>query len=75
VNVLKLADIDTTIYKSHSFRHASTSKAHRSGVKVSTIYENAGWSDKSKIFYKFYNKPLPNNNQTDSFGKTVLNYK
>lgn len=55
---LSLAGIDVSIFKAHSFRHASTSKAVAKGVSLDVVFSRAGWSDKSKTFAKFYNKPL-----------------
>ncbi len=70
VKLLDMSDVDTTIYKSHSFRHSSTSKAFRKGVNINSIYCNAGWSAKSKVFGKFYNKPCDDINE---FAYAVLN--
>lgn len=74
VKVLSLAEIDTRIYKGHSFRHASTSKAFSVGVNVSSIYENAGWTSKSKVFFKFYNKEIKNVNDKLQFASSVMRY-
>ena len=60
LNVLKRAAVDTSIFKGHSFRHSSTSKAFSMGVSVDDIFKNAGWSTGSIIFAKFYNRPLVN---------------
>lgn len=59
-DVLKASGIDTTKFKAHSTRHASTSAAYRSGVNIDTIKDLAGWSKKSQMFAKFYNRPLQN---------------
>jgi len=56
--VLSLADIDVSHYKSHSFRHSSTSKALDLGVSTDVIYRAAGWSENSKVFSKFYCRPI-----------------
>lgn len=58
-SVLKSSGIDISKYTAHSTRHASTSKAARSGVNIDTIKNTAGWTKKSETFNKFYNnRPL-----------------
>ncbi|CAL8089054.1 unnamed protein product [Orchesella dallaii] len=57
-SVLQIAGIDTTVFKSHSFRHASTSKALKEGVHIDEIYKSAGWSEKSRVFASFYKRPI-----------------
>lgn len=57
VKLLDIANVDTSIFKAHSFRHSSTSKAFSKGIPINSIYCNAGWSDKSRVFAKFYNRP------------------
>ena len=52
---IRQAGIDTAVFKAHSTRAASTSKAHLEGVSVSEIMKNASWSNES-TFQKFYNK-------------------
>ncbi|CAG2195281.1 unnamed protein product [Mytilus edulis] len=53
--VMAKANIDTTIFKAHSVRSASVSKAKMNAVPISRILQKAGWSD-AKTFAKFYNK-------------------
>lgn len=55
---LEAAGIDTSIFKAHSTRHASTSDAHRKGLSMDVIRKSAGWSDSSNCFAVFYNCPL-----------------
>lgn len=61
---LKLAGIDTNKFRPHSTRHASTSAAYRAGLSVHCIAQAAGWSSKSQMFAKFYNRPLENKNSS-----------
>jgi integrase len=56
-SVMKAAGIDTTRYKPHSTRSASTSAAARVGVTIDNILSCAGWSN-CETFARFYNKPL-----------------
>jgi len=56
--LLSLAGIDITLFSSHSFRHASTSKAVDIGVNIDTIFKTAGWTESSKVFGKFYKRPI-----------------
>ena len=51
--VLSLAGIDTSIFKRHSFRGASTSKAVCLGVLLDIILKAADWKN-AGTFAKFY---------------------
>lgn len=55
--VLMLSGVDTSVYKCHSTRAASTSAAKRNLVSVDEIIATAGWSN-ARTFGKFYDKPL-----------------
>ncbi|KAJ8972303.1 hypothetical protein NQ317_017202 [Molorchus minor] len=68
-DILKEAGIDTSKFKPHTTRHASTSTAHRQGVSIETICRTAGWSQQTTTFARFYDRPL--SNETD-FAKAVL---
>lgn len=72
--MLKDCGIDTTLFTSHSTRHASTSFAKAKGVDLDTIRKTAGWSENSKVFQKYYNVPLVGNDQR-LFSQTVLDNK
>lgn len=67
--ILCKAGIDTTVFKTHSTRHASTSKAFLSGVSLDLIRKTAGWSNSSNTFAKFYNRPIIDQ---DQFAKSIL---
>ena len=45
--VLKLADVDVNIFKGHSTRAASASKATVSGLSLCQIWERGPWSSAS----------------------------
>lgn len=70
VDLLKLSGIDSDKFKGHSFRHASTSKAASCGVNVDTILRRVGWTEKSSVFARFYNRPILDQTQ---FARSVLN--
>jgi len=59
-SLLEQANVDVSVYKAHSFRHASTSKASLNGVDVNVIFSKAGWAKGSTMFAKFYNRPIDN---------------
>lgn len=67
--VLKKSGIDTDIFKSHSTRHASTSAAARTGVNINTIRKAAGWTEKSRVFNKFYNRTVT---EAPNFAANIL---
>ena len=54
--VLAMSGLDSNVYKGHSTRSASTS-ADENKVLLSTIMENAGWSN-AETFTKFYSRPV-----------------
>ena len=64
---LGAAGIDTTIFKAHSVRGASTSAAANSGITTEDILKAADWSTDSS-FQRFYYKPV----YDTSFAKAVL---
>ena len=45
-------------YTAHSTGHASTSKALSKGLDLNIINKAAGWSKSSKVFARFYNRPI-----------------
>ena len=57
LSILSMAGIDTSRYKSHSTRGASTSAAKRLGVPINTIMKQASWRS-VQSFAKFYDKRL-----------------
>ena len=67
--IMTLSGVDTTIFKAHSCRSASTSKAKDFDIPIDTILQAGGWSS-DKTFYNYYHKP-----QTDTFAHAVLHSK
>jgi len=63
VGMLGLSGIDTSTFKAHSTRAASTSKASDLGVPLSEIVKRGRWTN-SSTFEKFYKKP---SNKTGDF--------
>ena len=47
-----------TEFTGHSTRHAATSKALQEGLTIDAIRNAAGWSERSKTFHFFYNRPI-----------------
>lgn len=69
-SLLNKAGIDTKIFTAYSTRHAAVSAAFRNKINIDTIRRTAGWSARSQMFAKFYNKPiLPPN---DKFARSIL---
>lgn len=67
---LTASGINTTLFSSYSTRHAATSAAHRAGVSIDIIRSTAGWTEKSNMFARFYNRPLCKD--ATAFAKGVL---
>ena len=55
--MMNRAGIDVTVYKAHSIRAASASKAWQSGGPLHEILATAGWS-KENTFARYYNKDI-----------------
>lgn len=67
------AVIDTKIFSAYSTKHASVSSAHNKGLDVATIRRTTNWSEKSKVFARFYNRPIQVSN--DNYACVVFNSK
>ena len=65
---LSESGIDTSIFKAHSVRSASSSKAAASGITTADILQAADWSSES-TFEKFYHRPTQDKS---SYAKAVL---
>ena len=59
-SILGSAGIDTSIFKGHSTRSASTSKARAGGVPLEEVIRMADWSGSSS-FIRFYYRPTFDN--------------
>ena len=66
--VLKIAGIDTSIFKAHSYRGAGLSKAMNKSANISQIVAAGNWSS-SATFNKFYHAP----NVDSEVGQIILN--
>ena len=61
--------IDVEVFKPHSTRAVSTSKANVCQVPIDVILKAASWKGDC-TFRKFYNKPIEDN--VSCFGQAVL---
>ena len=68
---LSEAGIDTEIFKGHSVRGASSSKAAAAGITTADILQAADWSSVA-TFQNFYLRPNKESGDKSSFGKAVL---
>ena len=68
-HMMECAGIDVTVYKGHSTRSASTSKAKTAGLSVAEIISRANWKQAS-TFQRFYNRGI--SEHTDNFAQAVL---
>lgn len=59
-------------FKGHSTRHAASSAALRAGVSIENIRKAASWSEKSKTFNTFYNRPLRAHDFFSNYIKKLL---
>ncbi len=65
-DVLNLSGIDVSKYSAHSYRHATVSKAADKGCSVDLIFKYAGWTEKSKVFGRFYHRSIESNQFANS---------
>lgn len=68
--IMSMSGIDVTTFAGYSAKHAAVSAAKRKGLSIENIRAAAGWSHKSNVFGKFYNRPL---RETCNFASIVLN--
>ena len=64
--VLARAKINTSIYKAHSIRSASVSKAKENLMPISKILSKAGWSN-VKTFARYYDKKIEKDEKSFSY--------
>ena len=64
------AGINTQLYKPHSFRSASSTKAVEQGHSITSVKEHGNWSRKADTFERYYYKPV---NSTLSSTQKSLN--
>lgn len=65
--VLSLAGIDTSVYKSHSYRGAGLSHAYQKGASIDQIVRAGNWAN-SSTFNMYYNAP----SHTSNVGNIIL---
>ena len=65
--IIAVAGIDVNKFKAHSIRGATTSNANKLGLSTEQIIDRTNWA-KAKLFYRFYNREVPN----DQFQNKVL---
>ena len=63
------AGINTMVFKGHSTRSASSSKAQRTGLPLTDIMQTANWSQ-AKTFHRHYNKYVKG--ASENFASNVL---
>lgn len=69
--VMKAAGINTDIFKPHSTRAASTSKAQSCDVPINSILKAASWK-RDSVFHRFYNRNIIVDSGHTEFGNAIL---
>ena len=59
-DILSLSGIDTSVFKAHSTRSASTSKANSTGLSEKDILKRGSWKN-SSTWQRFYKKDFESN--------------
>ena len=67
--VMNLSGIDITVFKAHSVRAASTSKAKASSISIQDIMKVAGWTN-AETFAQYYHKDIQQ--REFSYASTIL---
>lgn len=67
---LEKAGVNTKNSSAYSTKHAAVSASSLKGIDIDTIQRTAGWSKKSDVFTRFYNRPISSDQST--FAKSVL---
>lgn len=65
---MQQAGVDERLFKPHSTRAASTSKAYCANVPLASIIKAGSWKSDC-VFQKFYNKPI---DLDQDFGQAIL---
>jgi hypothetical protein len=65
--IMMAAGIDVSVFKPHSTRSASTSRAFQQGVSLPEILKTGDWAS-ATTFHRFYNRPVVHT----SFTKAIL---
>lgn len=69
-SVMAESGIEIEMFGSHSTKHAATSAAFRRGTDIDAIRKTAGWTAKSNVFARFYNRPVIENT---SVANSIIN--
>ncbi|KAG1277773.1 hypothetical protein G6F66_012208 [Rhizopus arrhizus] len=70
--IMTEAGIDTTVYKAHSIRSASSTKAIELGYSQDKVEEHANWSKKANAFSKYYYKPIAQQCSSTKIAGSIL---
>ena len=57
LSAMQGAGIDTASFKAHSVRSAASTDLLKKGLSLCQILKRADWSQNSKTFEMFYNRP------------------
>ncbi|CEP14262.1 hypothetical protein [Parasitella parasitica] len=71
-SVMSKAGIDTTIFKPHSIRSASSTKAIETGIPMREVKDHAHWSHSSQTFEKFYYKPTAKQHNSTQIANSIF---
>jgi hypothetical protein len=70
-DIMKLSD-NTTKYKAHSVRPASSTKAVERGHSIQAVKEHANWSLNTNTFEKFYYKPTTQTSSSSAITNSIF---
>ncbi|KAG1488932.1 hypothetical protein G6F46_001125 [Rhizopus delemar] len=71
-SIMERPGIGTTIYKAHSIRSASSTKAVEKGHSIQAVKEHAGWSLNSNTFERFYYKPTNQDSSSTAITHSIF---
>ncbi|KAG0924434.1 hypothetical protein G6F29_013670 [Rhizopus arrhizus] len=71
---MKTAGIDTTLYKPHSIRSASSTKAVENGNSIPAVKKHGGWSTNADTLERFYLKPIKSTSSSTIIAQSILSH-
>ncbi|KAG2211412.1 hypothetical protein INT45_003020 [Circinella minor] len=73
-SIMTKAGINRRIYKPHSIRATSSTKAVEKGHTIKEVKQHANWSQKANTFEKYYYKPLAQQSKSTNIINSIFSH-
>ncbi|KAG2213302.1 hypothetical protein INT45_013460, partial [Circinella minor] len=70
--IMNKAGIDTSKYKAHSIRSATSTKAVEKSHSIKNVKQHANWSSKADTFEKYYYKPRAQQTSSTAIANSIF---